>query len=146
MIFCNQFIDKLKLTYSQLPRGDTDSKQKKSRRIIRERKQKNNVVAPIASIKRRLKPGRTTIRGTRVQALLDSGVVPYLLFSKLVRNLANEVKVSAKEIAVSIEYVTDTIGAVFDMKTSFEDVQVPLNFLVFTNRRFAFIVISRAVL
>lgn len=66
---------------------------------------------------------------TRVQALLDSGAVPYLFFSKLMHHLSIETNVSTKRITAANEYVTGTMGALLILKVASNVFQSHLVFL-----------------
>lgn len=76
-MFYNRFYRHLQdSTYGRLLLGDEETTQKELRHIIRESKQKRNVVVPMTSISRRRELVKNTFKRIRIQAVLDSGAVP----------------------------------------------------------------------
>lgn len=81
-----------------------------------------------------------TIHGTSVQALLDSGTVPSVLFSKLECHLGIGTKVFAKKIGVGNGDAADKLGAALNLNIPFEGIPASLDFLVIDTLPFGVII------
>ena len=122
------------LTFGQLLRGDAVHPRNQLRRVLaKPRRQKMAMAAAPTKIPRKHQLLPVTIYGHRARALLDTGAVPNLMSAQFAERLGVHVERSRQSIRVANGDVVDRVGVVKKVPVIFDDLVVPLNFLVLEN-------------
>ena len=127
------------LTFGQLMRGDADDAKREIRRLFSSRVSRS-VLAQVSRLPRRLKVVTIRVCGTVTQALLDSGVVPNLMSSRLAESISLRPEDTTRSITVADGTWAVLCGIVHGAPVSFGGLTGPLDFLVVEGTPFDVIV------
>jgi len=128
------------LSFGQLLRGDAEDAKKMLKKLLRSDSKLRFMATSIPTEPRRLKLVTATVRGMRIQALLDSGAVPNIISTRVTEQLDIDVTPTSRRITVADGSSTGAHGTAEGVTIRFGDMRVRVDFLVIDGPPFDLII------